>query len=149
MKTTTKNLLTIAFLSIVCLTSCKKETIHKSNTELLTQKTWKFETHGLDENNNGIIEESETDMQPCEADDEFTFNANGTGLYTNGTLICNSGDPSTIDFNWLFANNETELAIFASPEKINKLDDNTLETYYEDLNSQGQTVKYIRRFKHY
>ena len=87
-------------------------------------------------------------MLACEVDDIFTFNANGTGLFTHGTVPCNMGEPATINFNWSLTNNGTELAIFAAPEKINKLDDSILEVYYMDVNSQGQPVKYIRRFKH-
>jgi hypothetical protein len=48
----------------------------------------------------------------------------------------------------VFQTNGTALAILASPEMINKLDENILEVYYIDQNSQGQPVKYIRRFKH-
>jgi hypothetical protein len=43
----------------------------------LFDKSWKFEIYGLDENNNGIIEEAENNMLPCEADDVYTFYANG------------------------------------------------------------------------
>ena len=87
-------------------------------------------------------------MLPCEADDIFTFNANGTGVFAGGAVPCSMGEPATISFNWSLSNNGTELAIFAAPEKINKLDENILEVYYMDQNSLGQPVKYIRRFKH-
>ena len=151
MKTTPLKLLAIGILSATALISCSKDSSTnntKSKTELLTQKTWKFEIYGLDENNNGVIEESENNMMPCESDDVFTFHADGTGIFAGGTLQCTPGEPSTVDFNWSFMNNETELAVFAAPEKINKLDENMLEVYYMDQNSQGQAVKYIRRFQH-
>lgn len=150
MKTTPFKFLSIALSLVMIFASCSKNSVSntKSKTELLTQKTWKFEIYGLDENNDGVIEESESNMMPCEADDVFTFNTNGTGVFAGGTMECTSGEPSTIDFNWSFSNNETELAVFAAPEKINKLDENILEVYYMDQNSQGQSVKYIRRFQH-
>jgi hypothetical protein len=150
MKTTTMKFFAIGLLLAFGFIACKKESVsvNKSNTQLLTQKAWKIETHGLDENNNGVIEAAEADTLSCEVDDVYTFNSNGTGVYDGGTLSCSPGDPSIINFNWLFSNNETELAVFAAPEKINKLDENTLETYYEDVNSKGETVKYIRRFMH-
>jgi len=149
-KTTTLLLPGIVLLTLASFTACKKETVNvqKSNTELLTQKAWKYEIHGLDENNDGVIEQSETDMLPCESDDVFSFNTNGTGVYSSGELKCSVNDPSTVDFNWVFTNNETELTVFSFPEKVYNLDENVLETYYEDQNSMGQTVKYIRRFKH-
>ena len=149
MKTITLNLLTASFISAMFFTSCSKDTnTPDRNTTLLTQKSWKFEIYGLDENNNGTIEESENGMFPCEADDIYTFSSNGTGVFTGGVIQCTPGEPATVNFNWTFSNNGTELAIFAAPEKINKLDENILEVYYMDENSLGQPVKYIRRFMH-
>lgn len=150
MRTTTMILLSASLLSLAGLISCKKDssqTPGTSNTQLLTQKAWKFEIRGLDENNNGIIEASESDMLSCQSDDTFSFNGHGTGVYNPGSLQC-APDDVTITFNWYFSANETELAIFAYPEKISKLDDNTLEIYHDDQNTQGQPVKYITRFMH-
>ena len=149
MKTIALKSITIGLFSCIIFLSCSKnENSIKSQTELLTQKSWKFEMYGLDENNNSIIEEAENGMLACEADDVYIFNANGTGVYAGGTLQCSAGESPTIDFGWTFSNNGTELAIFAAPEKINKLDENILEVYYIDQNSHGQPVKYIRRFQH-
>ena len=149
MKTNTLKLTIISLFSVISFISCNKgnDTIDR-NTGLLIQSSWKFEIYGLDENNNGVLEEAENSMNSCEADDTFTFNANGTGVFAGGTTPCSIGEPATINFNWSFSNNATELAIFAAPEKINKLDENILEVYYMEQNSQGQPVKYIRRFKH-
>lgn len=138
----------ISFL-IILFTSCNKENdIVNRNTELLIQKSWKFEIYGLDENNNGVIEESENNMLDCESDDVYSFYANGGGAFKGGAYPCTMGETTVINFKWRFENNCTELAIFAAPEKINKLDENILEVYYMDVNSQGQPVKYIRRFMH-
>lgn len=149
MKTTTPKLFIISFLSFILFISCsKEENPVDRNTVLLIQDSWKFEIYGLDENNSGVIEATENAMLDCEADDIFTFSANGTGVFAGGALPCSMGEPATISFNWSLSNNGTELAIFAAPEKINRLDENFLEVYYMDQNSQGQPVKYIRRFKH-
>ena len=149
MKTNNLKLITLSFFSFILLIGCSKEdkTVER-NTGLLIQNSWKFERYGLDENNNGTIEDTENGMLDCEADDIFTFNANGTGVFAGGTIKCSIGEPATINFNWSFSNNGTELAVFAAPEKINKLDETTLEVYYMDENSLGQTVKFIRTFKH-
>ena len=149
MKTITLRFAIISFFSFFLFISCsKKDDTVDRNTGLLIQNSWKFENYGLDENNNGAIEEAENGMLACEADDIFTFNANGSGIFARGTVPCSMGEPATINFNWSLSNNGTELAIFAAPEKINKLDENILEVYYMDMNSQDQPVKYIRRFKH-
>ena len=149
MKTTTPKLFITSFLSFILFISCsKEENPVDRNTVLLIQDSWKFEIYGLDENNSGVIEATENAMLDCEADDIFTFSANGTGVFAGGALPCSMGEPATISFNWSLSNNGTELAIFAAPEKINRLDENILEVYYMDQNSQGQPVKYIRRFKH-
>lgn len=150
MKTTTIALLLISSLSLAVMISCKKSsvnTVTKSKTELLTQTAWKYDVRGLDENNNGVVDQSENELLYCQSDDVFTFSSNGTGVYLSGDLQC-APDDSTTNFTWSFTSNETQLTIFAYPQTISKLDDNTLEVYYEDQNSTGQTVKYITRFKH-
>lgn len=150
MQLKTQKFLATGLILTTFFISCSKDSSYhgKTNTELLTQSNWKFEIYGLDENNNGVIEASENNMLSCETDDFYKFNADGTGVFTSGTLQCSPDEPPSINFNWTFSNNGTELAIFGAPEKINRLDDNILEVYYMDQNSQGQPVKYIRRFQH-
>ena len=117
-------------------------------TALLVKDPWKFESHGLDENNNGLIEESENSMLACEADDIYTFYPNCTGVFSAGAIACSAGEPATIDFEWRLLNNGTALGVFAAAETISRLDETILEVYYMDENSLGQPVKYIRRFHH-
>jgi len=149
MKTIFLKLIPISiFLFIICVSCNKEKDALNRNTALLIEKSWKFEIYGLDENNNGVIEEAENNMLDCETDDVYTFYANGGGAFKGGSIPCSMGETPVINFTWRLENNCTELAIFASPEKINQLDDNILEVYYMDVNSQGLPVKYIRRFKH-
>jgi hypothetical protein len=149
MKTLTSKLALFSLFSVMMFASCTKDDHPVSpNTILLIEKSWKFELYGLDENNNGVIDESENAMQACEADDVFTFNVAGTGSLHHGTTSCSPGEETVTNFNWSFSNNETELAIFAAPEKISVLNESMLEVYYMDQNLQGQPVKYIRRFRH-
>jgi len=148
MKTTLMKLLVVSLFA-AGFASCNKEGANPSPSAIfLTQQAWKFEIYGLDENNNGVIEASENAMQSCESDDAFTFYLNGTGIYQSGAVKCTVDDPTSLNLSWHFTNNETELQIFTAPEKISKLDETTLEIYYLELNSQGQQVKYIRRFHH-
>ena len=148
MKTIISRLIVSVFLAIAFISCGKENKILERNTMLLIEDRWVFEKYGLDENNNGIVEEAENNMLPCEADDTYAFYANGSGFYEGGPEPCSLGETTIINFNWRFENNCTELAIFAAPEKISRLDENILEVYYMDVNSQGELVKYIRRFKH-
>jgi hypothetical protein len=149
MKTINLKTVVAGLLAIIVCNSCSKEKDAVShNTMLLIEKGWRFDFYGLDENNNGVIDESESAVQSCELDDIFTFNTNGTGSLAHGSTACSVGEPATVNFNWTFSNNETELAIFSAPEKISILNETTLEVYYMDQNLQGESVKYIRRFKH-
>jgi hypothetical protein len=149
MKTIVLKFITINFFSVIIFVSCsKEEDINARNTAFLVKEPWKFERHGLDENNNGIIEESENGMLACEADDVFTFYATCTGVFSAGTTACSMGEPATINFEWRFLNHGTQLGIFAAAEMINRLDENILEVYYMDEDSTGNPVKYIRRFRH-
>jgi hypothetical protein len=141
-----KRTLICVFL-LVLLSSCLKEDISR-NTVFLVQHSWRFDVYGLDENNNGIIEEWENTMMPCEEDDRFTFMVSGSGFFERDKLSCSLSEPDIINFSWSFSNNETELAIFAAPESISRLDDNILEVYYMDVNSLGEPVRFIRRFRH-
>lgn len=150
MKKSTVALFVFGIFSVVAVSSCKKSataTISKSRTQMLTQMAWKYDLHGLDENNNGVIDPSENDMPSCQSDDVYTFYSGGTGLYNRGDIACAPDDANT-SFTWSLDNNETQLTIFSFSQAISKLDDNTLEVYYEDQNSMGQTVKYITRYKH-
>lgn len=147
MKTVSPKQMLIGLLLLFVFSSCLKSDISR-NTGFLIQHSWRFDVYGLDENNNGIIEESENFMLPCEVDDRFTFMVSGSGFFERDTLSCSLDEPDVINFTWSFHNNETELAIFAAPEHISQLDDNVLEVYYMDVNSVGQPVKFIRRFRH-
>jgi len=149
MKTITPVIMMLSVVLIILFISCKKEDdVITQKTMLLCQGEWKFEAHGLDENNNGVIEASENRMLPCEADDIFSFSQNCTGVFTGGAMPCSVDEPPAINFYWRFIDHGTQLAVFAAPEMINRLDENILEVYYMDEDTLGNPAKYIRRFKH-
>ena len=145
---TTLPIAVVLLVSTLFIACSKDQSLTDTNTELLTKKSWKFEAYGLDENNNGVIDAGENNMMSCETDDFFTFNKDGSGYFLTGDAECTPGEPAVTNFTWTLSNNGTELAIFAAPEKISRLDDTVLEVYYMDQNSQGQDVKFIRRFNH-
>ena len=84
--------------------ACKKSSVHvKTNTELLTQSSWKFSSATV----NGA--DASSYLQACQKDNVYTFAAAGTGNADEGPTKCNSGDPQTVAFTWNFATNETIL----------------------------------------
>jgi len=56
---------------------------------------WKYDLHGLDQNNNGVIDQPENDMQYYQSNDVYTFSSNGTGTYMSGDLQCAPDDSTT------------------------------------------------------
>jgi hypothetical protein len=86
-------------------TSCKKSSTHtKTNTELLTQASWKFSAASAA--GYGDVSSSVPD---CYKDNIYTFVSDGSGNVNESTNICS---PSTAGpFTWSFQNNETTLHI--------------------------------------
>jgi hypothetical protein len=91
---------------LASFTACKKTSVHvKTNTELLTQSSWKFDNARV----NGA--DVSAFLQACQKDNTLLFVSNGTGTVDEGPTKCNSGDPQTTPFTWGFLSNETVLHI--------------------------------------
>jgi hypothetical protein len=102
-------LITCLLIVSFYLTDCKKspgtQPAQKTNTDLLTQASWKFSTATV----SGV--DASGYLQTCQKDNIYTFAAAGTGTLDEGTTKCNSGDAQTTPFTWNFASNETMLHI--------------------------------------
>lgn len=98
------------------LVSCEKSPDGKSNTELITQASWKYESASIDSDNNGSGETPLPGgtLQSCQTDNLLILNANGTGTVDEGTTKCNAADPQTAALTWSFTTNET-IINFNSP----------------------------------
>lgn len=99
-----KTAVVLVLLNMV-FAACKKSSHVKTNTELLTQSTWKFSSATVNGSDASFY------LQACQKDNIYAFAAAGTGTMDEGSSKCNSGDPQTIAFNWNFASNETILHI--------------------------------------
>src|SRR5678809_1151949 len=86
MKTSIPKFIVSLLLAIAFISCSKENKILDRNTRLLIEDRWVFERYGLDENNNGIVEEAENSMLPCETDDIYAFYANGNGFYEGGPM---------------------------------------------------------------
>ena len=108
------------FMLLCCValatTNCKKNNNStKSKTELISSSSWKYESAGIDADNNGTGETPIPSgmLATCDTDNLLIFMANGTGTVDEGSTKCAAGDPQTTSFNWTFASNETEINISA------------------------------------
>ncbi len=106
MKKTLKGLLTVVSLALFTLTSCDKDNDPpKSKTVLLTQASWKFKSATIDGADASAF------IEACQKDNILVFAAAGTGSVNEGATKCNSGDPDSIPFTWIFNSGETILEV--------------------------------------
>lgn len=103
-------------LFIISFWACseKETTPAPSNTQMISEGSWKYESGGADMNRDGSIDvtfESVGAIPACRLDNTATFNANGSGIADEGTTKCNTSDPQTLPFTWNFSNNETRVNI--------------------------------------
>ena len=103
--------LVIFILAAFIFSSCGKDdnaVTVKTNTQLLTQGTWKFKSATI-----GGTDASAS-FQTCQKDNTMTFVAAGTGNVDEGTTKCSAGDPQVNPFTWNFQSSETILFISAT-----------------------------------
>jgi hypothetical protein len=101
-------LVLVFILAAFMFSSCGKDdnviTV-KTNTQLLTQGTWKFKSATAGGS------DASTYLQACQKDNTLTFVAAGTGTVDEGLSKCNSADPQTASLSWNFATGETILHV--------------------------------------
>src|ERR1700730_3706778 len=98
----------VLLLGLIISSSCKKSSSNnKTNTELLTQSTWKYDHAGIDLDNNGTIDSAvpASFLQSCDTDGTITFNTAGSGVVDEGPTKCNAASPQSVPFTWSFKNN--------------------------------------------
>jgi len=96
-----------------------------SNEELLTQRTWRLISYGRDFNSNGLIDLAEEQVSNCEADNEYLFARDGSGIVDEKSIICEGVDDRN-SFKWNFVNQQTELDFVFGVSKIIKLTKDSL-----------------------
>jgi hypothetical protein len=107
-----------AFIIVIASTnsSCKKKDAVKSKTktELITSAAWKYQSAGIDSDNNGTIDfpipaSGLGSLPACQTDNLSTLVSNGTGTIDEGPSKCAPADPQSAAFTWTFQANETEI----------------------------------------
>ena len=146
----------LALLTIISITACKKGGGAKSNTELLTQTTWKFDNAALDVDRNGTPDSPVPPgfLQSCDTDNTLTFKSDKTGVVDEGATKCDPAGPQTIPFTWTFKDNEQTITLgnvafggLNGDVKVKTLNDTKLELH-KDINVLGTAVNVIVYFKH-
>jgi len=149
MKPTVLNILTFIFLLFTAVSCSKTDApapvVPKSKTTLLTQNAWKLQKVGIDANKDGVAETDVTMLvQACKLDNVYTFKTDGTGTMDEAAVKCNTGDPQTLPFTWLFKSTETILSgtftFINGDASILTMDDAKLVVAYDDAASGNHLV---------
>jgi lipocalin-like protein len=101
-----KPIVILAILALV-FSACKKDSDKdkpKTNTDLLTQASWKFSSASA----SGFGDVS-SQIPDCYKDNTYTFVSDGSGNTNESTNVCSPSTAGT--FTWSFMNNETTLHI--------------------------------------
>lgn len=123
-------------------------------TTAITAAPWKYDTSGLDTNNDGKIDVGgDTTVVPmCERDDIYTFNKDLTGLVNTGTLHCKVGEAQTMAFTWALGSDNKTLTASFNPilqQGVTILEmDSVHFAVYRDSTVLGVTYRYIVQLKH-
>ena len=95
---------TIAALILISFlfAACKKSKHIKTNTELITQSSWKFD-HATASGFGDVSSQ----IPACYKDNIIAFVSNGTGTVDESTTVCSPSNAG--NFTWSFQTNETML----------------------------------------
>ncbi|MES2647554.1 MAG: hypothetical protein V4717_11800 [Bacteroidota bacterium] len=123
---------------VLSMFSCKKETVFKSRTELLTQKRW-IQTYG-EIGIRGVYTSDWADYKPCKKDDNTTLKVDKTYQMSEGPTKCNPNDPDVYDTGtWEFSANESKITIGRNLYNIKTLDENKMVLVYDGFTTYRLT----------
>ncbi|MBL7697607.1 MAG: lipocalin family protein [Chitinophagaceae bacterium] len=119
-----KVLIAALMLSGFAVVSCDKDDDNDdpvNAVDLITNGTWLIDTIAFDANKDGTIDSPVPGgFQACELDNTLTFNKDSaTGVYDEGALKCDPGDPQSAGFEWMLKNNDSTMTITGDiPEEL-------------------------------
>jgi hypothetical protein len=160
------NYLSAILLVVFIVTSCGKNSTKPSTptpthqdstvaiTSAITAAPWKYDTSGLDTNNDGKIDVGgDTTVVPlCERDDIYTFNKDSSGSVNTGNLHCVVGEAQTTAFTWSLSSDNKTLKASFNPilqEGVTVQEmDSVHFTVYRDSTVMGVTYRYVVQLKH-
>lgn len=107
--------------------SCGSDEPSLSKLELLTQKPWKLK-------NFSIVGLPASSPESFQADDTYTYSADGVYVFDEGATKEASNDPQTVTGSWEFAESETIIKLNSGglqlSQEILELNSNTLKVKF-------------------
>lgn len=133
--------ITIGLCTFTILTGCQEENPVNGPSDLLTSTIWKLTAYGTDLNLNNILDKEEDAILECQKDNTYVFFTNGTGHYSDNTILC--ATEGETDFNWKLLSDSVSLEIGFEQFSIIRLAEHELVLKH---NSQAVTHKTILRY---
>lgn len=145
-----------ALLVLGIFWACKKGNSSTSSQNptiaFITSSTWKYDTSGIDLNNDGQVDIGDTVLAPCVKDNTYTFMSDSTGTMDEGPTKCSPSAPQTDPLKWYLTNNSTVLNITSNTilnGNLNILSINSSNwTLYKDTAYGGLSFRYLFILKH-
>jgi hypothetical protein len=160
-----QKMLIIPFFAAILLLGicwgCKKSSSSSSspsndvNVSLITQASWKYDTSGIDLDEDGKIDNNDipdTVLKSCEKDDVFTFDKDSSGLIDEGPTKCNVANPQTDPLSWEFTSSDKVLNVTSNTVLNGNLNILSLTAsnfvLYKDTTYLGFSFRYLIALKH-
>jgi hypothetical protein len=123
------------------------DSIVKSPTELLSQKSWTLSRMGYDENENNMLDPGENILTSCERDNLYLFSPCGIGAYFDSGLVCGNGLTETV-FSWKWIREGRMLRIGEQVVDVTRLNETEFSFYIETVSADGRLIKLISSLHH-
>ncbi len=137
-------------VQIACKKSSSNSTPPKTNTQLLTQASWKFQSASISGS------DITSSLPTCQKDNTMKFNTDGSGVLDEGATKCNSSDPQTTNYTWSFQSSETiihaSVVLFTGATTndftVNTLSETSLVVQFTYTNGIGPVQTVVATFVH-
>ena len=134
----------LAAVMLISIVGCKKDLAEKGKAEILTNGSWRLTGHTFYSITNTV--DIYATYAPCEKDNIFHFNNNGTLDIEEGASKCDSTDPQSYSVGWQFLDNRQSRVVIYGTEFIATITDNEfqLSTPYNDPYEDHTVMTYTR-----
>ena len=147
----------LVLINIIGLSSCKKDE-DLSNTELLCRAPWVLSASTFNPpyffEDVGSISDYYAALAPCQKDDIWSFDENGTYTKEDGANKCDQTDPSVLENGrWTLSSDGTSLVIepfyiYWAEYEILELTKSTLKTLYVFSDTLDNIYNWTETYTH-